>query len=155
MKKLVMFVFAALVLSAFVGCDKEDAKPTDFVGTWTTTETEDGMTLKETLVLGEDSFSDMLQLQTTTGAFVDFLGVKGGLSVSANEISLSIEEAGMAELDYEESTIGAFEWYEKGSASYDLVVDLYGGVVTVYTYELSGNELTLIEGLKSTVYTKM
>jgi hypothetical protein len=127
--KLLLIAVAAISMVTFNSCSKDEDSP-DYVGTWSLTETEDGITSKITIMFTETTYEFTMK---EDNLIVE--GEKGNIEVNGNKIVLLTTSIGKIS-----STTNEFVWYPKGSPEFGDVDDDY-----VIEYSVSGNKLTITD----------
>ena len=132
----------ALLTLTFTSCETDEDDPA-YVGTWVSedVEVEDGITFTytSTLILSSSSFDMSMTLSVGSNSQTLF-GMKGGLSVSGNQLTITPTSLGMADFD-----TGVMDWINEGDEGWDeamLDMDFEGESETI-EYLLVGNTLTI------------
>jgi hypothetical protein len=142
-----------LLTVVFISCENEDGDP-DYVGTWINEETETFfeqiITVRSTLVLTKSTF-DMAMDMVASGVAVPMAGMKGGLSVSGENITVTPNSVGMVEEN--ETTL---TWINKGDSGWeDALAEMEMDETETATYKVEGNQLTItFDDDDEMVYTK-
>ena len=141
-------VLLALLTLTFTSCEKDGDSP-DYVGTWVNEETDNNVTFRNTLTLSTSSF-DMLGQMVQDPLTMDIFGMKGGLSVTGNQITITPTSLGMT------NDIGTMEWVNKGDEGWAAALaEMDMDESETVTYKVEGNQLTItMEGEDPEVYTK-
>jgi len=117
-----VFLFTLLGLAIFSSCSKEDLP--DYVGTWSSSKTEQAITYKDVITLDESNFN-MSSLLSYGLDFVEVGGSKGSLTVSGNKLTANITSE--ASYDYTNVKL-VWETVDKNK---------------VFEYSVSGSTLTI------------
>ena len=171
--KLLEFYKVAVFLTVLVtfssSCKKDDKVNADYVGTWIAVNpisTEFGSTsLKEIMTLTETTFTDLMQILIPGNNWVEYVNMKGSISVNGNLIDVTIAEVGTA---FDMNTglpTGVIKTYKTGSPEFDTLLSKAGRSKTFkLEYSVSGKELTLksdnngdgdyLDANETKVYTK-
>lgn len=143
-------VISVLVLfTIIIACEKDEKEP-DYIGSWlaTHTLTEEGVTfeVKDLLTFTGNSLHQLGQIKNPlSNQWVDFIVVKGGLSVNDKVMTLLVKEIGMSLFD--ENTgfpTGNVVYYKDTSNEFDdmlSVVEIEKNFTAEYS--VSGNKMTL------------
>ena len=92
-KKSMLF-FSVLVL-LFSSCSKDDAVSPDYVGTWSSTSTESGMSIKENMTFTTDGVTQLSQMSIpTTNIWIDFLKATATISVNGSTMTTTFTGIG-------------------------------------------------------------
>jgi hypothetical protein len=148
--KLYSLLFTALCMVIFfiTACEKEEDVP-DYVGTWIATGsfTEEEVTLemKDILTLKTSSLTEVLQIKNPlTDNWLDYLGLKGSLTVSDNTMSIVLNELGMSSFDMMTGMpTGNITYYSKEQNEFDQLIS-ESGMPETYSaqFSVSGGSLT-------------
>jgi len=116
-KILVIILF---LIGIFINSCKKDDQP-DYAGSWYNIEEEEDGTTRTLVNLSESSFEILIQLQNPDdNKFISFAGVKGGLSVSGDIMTLNITHVGFS--DFNPETLmptGKIEWIDSGNEDFE------------------------------------
>ena len=136
----IMLIAMIIVVAS---CSKDDGVAPDYVGTWVSDSSVDGLTAKESIVLTSNSFSDLYQVNTGT-AWVDYMLVKGSISVNKQLMTIVLTEIGLAFDSETGDPTGTMVTYKAGTDFFDLILQESGQAPTFKSeYSVSGNTLTL------------
>lgn len=142
MRNLLLLLIAMSLALSFVSCDKDDDDP-DYVGTWELTTTMDGMEIKDNLTLTKSEFTSVGSMKIAE-EWIESWGVKGTLSASGSNLTLTFTSVGSTDYDEATSTFSDLEWYEPGTEEFNDMMEDMGGNTTVHgEYTVSGSTLTL------------
>ena len=159
-KKSMLF-FSVLVL-LFSSCSKDDAVSPDYVGTWSATTTESGMSIKENMTFTTDGVTQLSQMSIpTTNIWIDFLKATATISVNSSTMTTTFTGIGMIPDSNGSITI----LYPVGSSDFQNYLTVNGFTLSyISKYSVSGNKLTIMtdnngDGLytgtdETKVYTK-
>jgi len=142
---------------------------TDYVGTWMviapfTTDYGD-ISLKKIITFTDRSVAQLGQLQILSNTWMNYVSMKGSLSVNGNLMTVSITELGMSSSNSLGIPTGDIISYQSGSAEFDKLLSDTGQPGTFSSqYSVLGNQLTLktdanfdgdyLDANEITVYTK-
>ena len=165
-------LFLAILVIFISSCSKKDKMENqvhpDYVGAWMSTDTiyipNYGTTsIKDVMTLTETNFSDLRQVQVLT-VWMDFISMKGTLSVDGNLINVKITEAGTSLNMATKIPSGKITTYKEGTPEFDSLLSLAKlSKAFKSEYSVSGNKLTLktdannngtYDAGEITVYTK-
>jgi hypothetical protein len=143
--------FMALLVIFSSSCkdkDKEEVLP-DYAGTWVaeiSIPTQTGFTaIKDIMTFTGTTFIDKGQMQTGVNTWIDFILLKGSISVNGNIMDVTVNEVGTTTI----SSItglptGSIESYKTGTTEFDNLLIQTGQPRTFKSeYSVSGNKLTL------------
>jgi len=159
-KKSMLF-FSVLVL-LFSSCSKDDAVSPDYVGTWSSTSTESGMSIKENMTFTTDGVTQLSQMSIpTTNIWIDFLKATATISVNGSTMTTTFTGIGMIP----DSNGSITMLYPVGSSDFQTYLTVNGFTLSYNSkYSVAGNKLTLMtdndgDGLytgtdETKVYTK-
>lgn len=164
-----MAAFMALLVIFCLSCGEDDPVLPDYAGTWVTTATipseEGNIEGKQILMLNEKSFSDLVQLQVGT-KWIDFVVMKGSVSVSGNMITRTIKELGITSYNMATNLpTGVIVTSKEGEEEFNTIMEQFGLEKTfTEEFSVSGNKLTLktddnhdgdyLDELETNVFTK-
>lgn len=151
MKKLkIKSVFALMVmLTAMIvsisSCSKDNEITADYVGTWVANSSMDGSETKETMTFTTNSVTNLLQIKyETTNTWVDYISMKGSISVNKQLMTVTLTEIGLAFDFMTGEPTATMTTYKAGSSLFDLILEGSGQSVSFQSeYSVSGNTLTL------------
>ena len=159
-KKSMLF-FSVLVL-LFSSCSKDDAVGPDYVGSWSYTSTQSGMTVRENMTFTKDGVTLLSQMSIpTTNLWMDFLKTTATISVNGSTMTITYTGIGMTPDINGSITV----LYPVGSSDFQTYLTVNGFTPSyVSKYSVSGNKLTIMtdnngDGLytgtdETIVYTK-
>lgn len=142
--------FLAILVIFISSCSKKDNQVhPDYVGAWMsmdTISTAYGTTaLKDVMTLTETSFTDLRQVQVLVlNTWMDFISLKGTLSVNGNSININITEAGTSLNMATGIPSGKITTYKEGTPEFDSLLS-QAKLSKTFTseYSVSGNKLTI------------
>lgn len=147
MSKILAFVIALATISfTMSSCSKDKEISADYVGTWVTNTTLDGdLEAKETLTLTSNTFNIKYQMKdATSGAWMDYISMKGSISVNNQLITGTITEIGIAFDPITGEPTATMTTYQAGSSLFNLIIEeSVEGATFTSEYSVSGNTLTL------------
>lgn len=165
---------ALLALVVFAtSCVKEDEVAPDYVGTWvaiippipTTTGYTGGF--KDIMTFTENSVIDLIQFPGgSTDQWIDYMNMKGSLSVKGNIMTVTISEVGISSFSpVTGRPTGTIISYKDGSAEFESILSQANqSKVFESEYSISGNQMTIksdnnndgdyLDSLEITVYTR-
>ena len=156
-----ILLFSVLVL-LFSSCSKDDAVSPDYVGTWSATTTESGMSIKENMTFTTDGVTQLSQMSIpTTNLWMDFLKTTATISVNGSTMTITYTGIGMTPDINGSITV----LYPVGSSDFQTYLTVNGFTLSYNSkYSVAGNKLTLMtdndgDGLytgtdETKVYTK-
>ena len=159
-KKSMLF-FSVLVL-LFSSCSKDDAVGPDYVGSWSSTTTQSGMSIKDNITFTKDGVTQLSQMSIpTTNIWIDFLKATATISVNGSTMTTTFTGIGMIPDSNGSITI----LYPVGSSDFQTYLTVNGFTLSYNSkYSVSGNKLTIMndnngDGLytgtdETKVYTK-
>jgi len=159
-KKSMLF-FSVLVL-LFSSCSKDDAVGPDYVGSWSSTSTQSGMSIKDNITFTKDGVTQLSQMSIpTTNIWIDFLKTTATISVNGSTMTTTFTGIGMIPDSNGSITI----LYPVGSSDFQNYLTVNGFTLSyISKYSVSGNKLTIMtdnngDGLytgtdETIVYTK-
>lgn len=165
--------FMAIVLIFISSCKKDEpatpkVDPTapNYVGTWIAIEpiTAD-IQMKDIITLTETSFTDLGQIGLSANLWVDYISMKGSISVNGKLMTVTITDLGLTSFNSLNIPTGVITSYKTGSAGFeDLITQSGQPKIFNSEYSVSGNQLTLktdlnadgdyLDESETTVYTK-
>lgn len=177
LKVIKLYTVAALLVMVVLfssSCQKDDqvnSGNASYVGTWIAMDmisipSYENTSLKDVMTLTETSFTDLRQIQFMNG-WMDFISMKGTLSVNGNLITVNVTEAGTS---FNMDTLlpffplGTIKSYKEGTPEFENLLSLAKLSKTFTSdYSVSDNQLTLktdynkngtFDAGETTVYTK-
>jgi hypothetical protein len=168
--KLTIALFTLVIF--FTSCVKEDEVTPDYVGTWISDvpiPTATGYTkgLRDIMTFSENRVVDLIQLPDgTLNQWIDYMNMKGSLSVSGNIMTVTISEIGISTMNaVTGKPTGTIISYKDGSAEFETILSQSDqSKVFVSEYSVSGNQMTIktdnnndgdySDALETTVYTR-
>ena len=144
----------AIVVIFSSSCKKDNkVNPiyTDYVGTWMSMDTisipnYENTSIKDVMTLTETSFADLRQIQFMN-AWMDFVSMKGTLSVNGNLINVNITEVGTS---FNMVTflpffpLGTIKSYKEGTPEFDSILSQVNQSKTFKSeFSVSDNKLTI------------
>lgn len=171
---LTHLVFAlTLMVIISSSCKKDDEINPDYVGTWAvimpSIPTATGFTggFKDNMTFTKSSFTDLIQMPgESADKWIDYMNMKGSISVSGNLMTVTITELGISSFDVITGRpTGTIISYKEGSSTFDAILNNSEQPKTFNSeYSVSGNKLTLktdnnddgdyLDSDEVTVYTK-
>lgn len=143
MKKYSILLSVVLFVSLFLsGCKKDDDKPA-YVGTWEMTETSDNGQMKTTLTVTESTVT-VINSYFFGEAWIDGSGMKATLSVSGDDVTLTLTEIGQA--PYTMNGIGDIVWYTPSDEEFAALALDFGAnanLQIVGKLTVDGDQLTI------------
>lgn len=146
--RLVLMLTALLIFSS--SCKKDDEVTSDYVGTWIAVEsipTASGYTsIRDVMTFTENSVIDLIQFPGgSTDQWIDYMNLKGLVSVSGNMMTVTIAEIGISSLNAVTGMpTGTIVSYKEGSTEFENILRLSGQSKTFKSeYNVSGNKLTI------------
>jgi hypothetical protein len=138
-------IMLVTVLFAASSCSKDEEVSADYVGTWVSNTTLEGSEAKETLTLTSNTFNIKYQMKNaTSGAWMDYISMKGSISVNNQLITGTITEIGIAFDPMTGEPTATMTTYQAGSSFFNLIIEeSMGGATFTSEYTVSGNTLTL------------
>jgi len=167
--KLVALLTILVIFSS--SCKKDDEVTPDYAGTWIAVEsipTASGYTaIRDVMTFTENKVTDLIQFPGgSADKWIDFMNLKGTISVSGNLMTITIVEIGISSLNaITGMPTGTIVSYKEGSAEFDALL-LQGEQSKTFNseYSISENKMTLktdnnndgdyLDGDEVTVYTK-
>jgi len=144
MNLLKKFTLIALVALSFYSCNKDEDP--SYAGTWVYTETEDGVSYRDKMVLTSGSFENIgaMKLGDLTD-WIDLYGMKGKLSASGNIITITLTSVGTTDIDFETGEVSDMNWYNSGTDEFnDFLVEMETEATMKVEFTVSGNSLTIV-----------
>jgi len=172
LRELFRFTIAMIVLVVFCwSCTKDDEVASDYVGTWIDVEsipTASGYTaIRDVMTFSENSVVDLIQFPGgSNDNWIDYMNLKGSISVSGNMMTVTIAEIGMSSLNAVTGMpTGTIVSYKEGSPEFETILSQSEQSKTFESeYSVSGDKLTLktdnnndgdyLDEDEVTVYTK-
>lgn len=160
------------VLAVFCSsCEKDDEVVSDYVGTWiaeVSIPTASGFTsFRDVMTFSENSVIDLMQIPGgSADKWIDYMNLKGSITVSENMITVTITELGISSVDaITRMPTGTIISYKEGSVEFEAILSQSEQSKTFQSeYSVSGDKLTLktdnnddgdyLDGDEVTVYTK-
>jgi hypothetical protein len=140
-------IMLVAVLFAGSSCSKDDevSESAEYVGTWQASTDLEGIEAKETLILTSNTFNIKYQIKDpTSGAWVDYIAMKGSIAVNNKIITGTIKEIGIAFDFLTGEPTATMTTYAEGSSMFNLIIsESVGGATFTSEYSVSGNTLTL------------
>jgi hypothetical protein len=121
---IILCLFA--IISLFNSCKKDDPDPY-YVGTWAAEDSivdgDQSIQVRDEMTFTKDSFTDMFQVyDETKSLYVDYLELKGALSVSGSIMSFTINELGISSFDpITGNPTGVITLYESGTSGFESI----------------------------------
>jgi len=137
-------MLTALIIS-ISSCSKDNANSPDYIGTWIASTSMDGTDAKETLTFTSNSVTNLYQIKdASTNAWVDYMKMKGSISVNKQLMTVTLTEIGLAfDITTGEPT-ATMTTYKAGSPLFDMIISESGQSITIQSeYSVSGKILTL------------
>lgn len=141
--------FLLLVAVTVVSCKKDDDDP-DYVGTWVVLGTfNDGETnfeMKDVLTLSSGKFEEKMQLKNpVNNTWLDYMGMKGTLTVNGNKINVTITEIGLSAINpVTQTPTGVITYYKSTDTEFSELVEGFGIDLTYQSeYSIQGSEITI------------
>lgn len=167
--KLVALLSILVIVSS--SCKKDDEVTPDYVGTWIAIEsipTTTGFTaIRDVMTFTENKVTDLIQFpEGSADKWIDYMNMKGLVSVSGNMMNVSIAEIGISSLNaITGMPTGTIISYKDGSVEFETILSQSEQSKTFKSeYSVSGDKLTLktdnnndgdyLDGDEVTVYTK-
>jgi len=156
-----MLFFSVLVL-LLSSCSKDDAVGPDYVGSWSSTTTESGLSIRENMTFTKDGVTQLSQMSIpTTNLWMDIIKATATLSVTGSTMTITYTGIGMTSDINGSITV----MYPVGSSDFQTYLTVNGFTPSyISKYSVSGNKLTIMtdnngDGLytgtgETTVYTK-
>ncbi|MBW8331944.1 MAG: hypothetical protein K0M40_07980 [Prolixibacteraceae bacterium] len=165
----------AIVLTVLVvfcsSCEKDDEVVSDYVGTWVaevSIPTASGYTsLRDVMTFSENSVIDLIQIPGgSADKWIDYMNLKGSISVSGNMMTVTIAEIGISSVDpVTGMPTGTIIGYKEGSSEFEAILSQSEQSKTFESeYSVLGDKLTMktdnnddgdyLDGDEVTVYTK-
>ena len=156
-----MLFFSVLVL-LLSSCSKDDAVGPDYVGSWSSTTTESGLSIRENMTFTKDGVTQLSQMSIpTTNLWMDIIKATATLSVTGSTMTITYTGIGMTSDINGSITV----MYPVGSSDFQTYLTVNGFTPSyISKYSVSGNKLTFMtdnngDGLytgtgETTVYTK-
>jgi len=156
-----MLFFSVLVL-LLSSCSKDDAVGPDYVGSWSSTTTESGLSIRENMTFTKDGVTQLSQMSIpTTNLWMDIIKATATLSVTGSTMTITYTGIGMTPDINGSITV----MYPVGSSDFQTYLTVNGFTPSyISKYSVSGNKLTIMtdnngDGLytgtgETTVYTK-
>jgi len=169
MFKLTILLIALVVFCS--SCEKDDEFASDYVGTWIAVEsipTASGYTaIRDVMTFTDNEVTDLIQFpEGSADKWIDYMNLKGLVSVSGNMMTVTITEIGISSLNaVTEMPTGTIISYKAGSVEFETILSQSEQSKTFKSeYSVSGEKLTLktdnnndgdyLDGDEVTVYTK-
>lgn len=139
-----MIVVTAMIIS-ISSCSKDNEITADYVGTWVANSSMDGSETKETMTFTSTNVTDLLQIKNaTTNTWVDYLSMKGSISVNKQIMTVTLTEIGLAFDFMTGEPTATMTTYKAGSSLFDLILEGSGQSASFQSeYSVSGNTLTI------------
>ena len=173
-KSLTHLVFAlTIVVIISSSCKKDGEINPDYVGTWAvimpSIPTDTGYTsgFKDNMTFTKSGFTDLIQMPgESADKWIDYLSMKGSITVSGNMINVTITEFGISSFDViTGKPTGTIISYKEGSSTFNDILNNSGQAKTFNSeYSVSGNKMTLktdnnedgdyLDSDETTVYTR-
>ncbi|MBN1596918.1 MAG: hypothetical protein JW894_01380 [Bacteroidales bacterium] len=152
-KSTIGIILIALLTLTFNSCQKDEEENPDYVGTWVNEEVDsswgDPVTVITTLVLTKSTF-EMTMTVDFGYAIMTMAGMRGSLSVSENQFTITPNSIGFA--DYETGTL---VWVNQGEEGWDeALAEVEMDESETATYSVEGNELTITMEGDDQVFTR-
>jgi len=156
-----MLFFSVLVL-LLSSCSKDDAVGPDYVGSWSSTTTESGLSIRENMTFTKDGVTQLSQMSIpTTNLWMDIIKATATLSVTGSTMTITYTGIGMTSDINGSITV----MYPVGSSDFQTYLTVNGFTPSyISKYSVSGNKLTIMtdnngDGLytgtdETKVYTK-
>ena len=156
-----MLFFSVLVL-LLSSCSKDDAVGPDYVGSWSSTTTESGLSIRVNMTFTKDGVTQLSQMSIpTTNLWMDIIKATATLSVTGSTMTITYTGIGMTSDINGSITV----MYPVGSSDFQTYLTVNGFTLSyISKYSVSGNKLTIMtdnngDGLytgtgETTVYTK-
>ncbi len=145
---IVIFVIFAIV-SACKKDDGDDTPAHDYVGTWVVTGnvTNDEVTfeMKDIMTFTEGTFTEIMQIKNpATSQWINYLGMKGTMTVNGKAMNINVNEAGISTIDPVSGVpSGTITYYKNNRNEFTQFMELLEMPATFQSeYEVSGNKLT-------------
>lgn len=151
-------------------CKKDDVVIPDYVGTWVTVETvaSNGkyVQVKDIRTFTENGFSELVQKQLSDDNWIDYVSVKGTLSVFGDMMNVTVTEMGASSYSMVTNLpTGVITYYKKGTSEFDVLVSQLDQPKTFESkFSVSGNKMIIqtdlnendnyLDEKETSVYTK-
>jgi hypothetical protein len=149
-KQVKFLAYVVLIIWTAQGCEKEDEQP-DYVGTWATVQTQDStnsgtVNLRDVVDFSAKSFTHLGQvLSSQTNEWINFIGVKGKITIDDNIMSIKIVEMGVSQFNlFTGLPTGTIYYYRQDQAEFTNI--LKDSQISQYyqsKFQISGNKLIL------------
>ena len=157
----VFFVFSS-------SCKKENTINPDYVGTWSIVDANSqGEQYKDNITFSKDGFLELGQLYgVSTNKYIDYIKLKGTISVNGSRMSFKVTEIGATSFDYNTGKpTGIIVSYKEGSSQFDnLILQTQQIKSFDLEYNVLGNKLSIMsdhnndgdytDANETTVYTR-
>jgi hypothetical protein len=149
-KQVKFLAYVVVIVWTTQGCEKEEEVP-DYVGTWVTAQTQNSttggiVTLRDILDFSEKSFTNLGQvMHPQTNEWLDFIGVKGKITIQDNTMNVVVFEMGMSKFDlFSGMPTGKIYYYRDGQTEFNSMLKS-SQMTKCYQskFQVSGNKLTL------------
>jgi len=146
--KLVALLSIVIIFSS--SCKKDDEVTPDYAGTWINVEsipTATGFTaIRDVMIFTENEVTDIIQFPGGSAEqWIDFMNLKGSISVSGNLMTVTIAELGISSLNaISGMPTGTIVSYKEGTTEFDAILSQSGQSKTFKSeYSVAGDKLTL------------
>ena len=140
----ILILFLVIHISS---CSNDKETIPDYIGTWTTTQTEtvDGtiVNLKSTLTLSEGKYNENVQIIAGQGIYVDFMKFFCDMAVDGDKMDITITRMGIIEVINDQPTGKMLYYIPNDSEFQDLITS--AGLSNPFTlqYNVDDNILSI------------
>lgn len=151
-------------------CKDDEPVLPDYAGTWVTVETvaSNGkyVQVKDIRTFTETSYTELVQKQLSDNNWIDYVSVKGTLSVFGDMMTVTVTEMGASSYSMVTNLpTGVITYYKKGTSEFDVLVSQMDQPKTFESkFSVSGNKMIIqtdlnsdgdyLDEMETSVYTK-
>jgi hypothetical protein len=131
-----------LTVLLYCSCENKKEEP-PFVGTWLTTNTQEGFEMKDSLTLTENTFTDIISISVNNN-WLEYMGIEGTHQATGNQLVLNADSVAMAKINIFTGEIyNGLEWYKRGSEEFNQYISKFGMATMKGEYLIDGDTLTV------------
>ncbi|MGE5395619.1 MAG: hypothetical protein ACM3P1_12830 [Candidatus Saccharibacteria bacterium] len=162
--------FMAVGMMFNSSCKEEDKVLPDYTGTWVTVETIASggkyVQVKDIRTFTETGFTELVQKQLSSDQWIDYVSVKGTLSVYGDMMNVTVTEMGASSYSMVTNLpTGVITFYKKGTSEFDVLISQLDQPKTFESkFSVSGNKMIIqtdlnsdgdyLDEMETSVYTK-
>jgi hypothetical protein len=143
------FILLAAIILFVSSCTKDDTVNTSYVGTWSLTLSQSGMSMKDNMTFTKDGFTDIMQINNpVTNKWVDYIKTIGTISVSGSTMTTTYTGIGISTIDPLTGPTGTITMYNTGNSNFQSLLTVAGMPLSFDSkFSISGNNMTMMTDL--------